>query len=48
MINFDGSYLVLRLNQREDLTYGKVYTIMESFKAKYAIKEYSCKQATLE
>lgn len=43
VIAFDGSYLVLRLEKIAGLTYGRLYAMMEQFKIKYAIKEYSCK-----
>jgi hypothetical protein len=43
VISFDGSYLVLRLQKKQGLTYGALYGFMEQLKERFAIKEYSCK-----
>jgi hypothetical protein len=48
VIQFDGSYLVVRLRKKHGLSYGKLYGYMEILRNKFAIKEYSCKKATLE
>lgn len=48
VVSFDGQYLVLRIQQKDELTYGRLYTIMEELQKRLPLKEYSCKQATLE
>lgn len=48
VISFDGAYLVLRLMKKDSLSYGQLYATMQGLMDRFAIKEYSCKQATLE
>ena len=43
VINYDGSYLQLRLEQKVELTYGKVYGLLEQLQSNHPIREYSCK-----
>lgn len=43
----DGVYVHIKL-QKNDKTFGYMYSLLEDLKAKYPIKEYSCNQSTLE
>ena len=46
--HFDGSYLQLRLDKNERISYGKIYGYLEKMQQRHPIREYSCKQASLE
>ncbi len=48
VIRFDGAYLELNLEQKNQLTYGKITEIMEELKATLPIREYSCRLPSLE
>ena len=43
----DGVYVHIKL-QKNDKSFGYMYTLLEDLKSKYPIKEYSCNQSTLE
>ena len=45
---FDGSYLQLRLDKNDRISYGKIYGYLEKMQQMHPIREYSCKQASLE
>lgn len=45
--NFDGAYFVMKVSQCE-MTFGGIYSFIESIKERYQIKEYSCKMSSLE
>ena len=45
--SYDGSYFAIEVTKCE-MSFGQIYALIESMKAKYFIKEYSCKLSSLE
>ena len=45
--SFDGAYFVVKVSGMR-MTYGAIYSFIESVKERFYVKEYSCKLSSLE
>ena len=45
--NYDGAYFIMKVTECQ-MSFGGIYSLIESIKDRYQIKDYSCKMSSLE